>query len=485
MDAAALLARFAALGARERLIFAATAAAAIALVLVLAVAAHPQRARLFATPLHPEQVAEVEERLASWNVAFVPASDNVLVDPRRRSDLLLKLSMAGVPRAHVDTSDDVLGKLGALTPQGVIDAQTREALAGDIEVALRGIAGVQDARVIIAPAQTATFAGDSSHDASASVSLTLRAGPLPSSAIGGIRAFVAAAVPGLDQRNVTILDNRGIALSDAAQPDDASGLERGLQSALDAAVGAGATIVRVHVDYDRRSISSKDVRRTPLSTLAIAAQTQDERFTGAGKRYERSSQQIDRGSETREVASSAGGARVARISAAVFVDAGRLADLAQIRALASAALGIEPARGDALEVQAIEFSRPRALKRDVWWLAYGALVPLLPTAVIAAAGLIVLRWARAPFLEQLRAWNERAAIAGAARAMDGIEPAKVRGALRNEPPHAAAAIISALPAATAAAVLEMYPQAERNAIVQRMQRERSPLLAGIERFIDA
>jgi flagellar motor switch protein FliG len=46
----------------------------------------------------------------------------------------------------------------------------------------------------------------------------------------------------------------------------------------------------------------------------------------------------------------------------------------------------------------------------------------------------------------------------------------VRSALAGEPPHAAAAIISALPTATAAAVLELYPQHEREAIVKRMQR---------------
>jgi flagellar motor switch protein FliG len=49
--------------------------------------------------------------------------------------------------------------------------------------------------------------------------------------------------------------------------------------------------------------------------------------------------------------------------------------------------------------------------------------------------------------------------------------------------HAAAAIISALPASTAAAVLEMYPQHERDAIVRRMQRPNSPLLADAENLI--
>ena len=55
--------------------------------------------------------------------------------------------------------------------------------------------------------------------------------------------------------------------------------------------------------------------------------------------------------------------------------------------------------------------------------------------------------------------------------------------LEQEPPHAAAAIISALPAATATAVLELYPPHEREAIVTRMQRRHSPLLGDAHELI--
>ncbi|HEV2262541.1 MAG TPA: hypothetical protein VGR69_09680, partial [Candidatus Rubrimentiphilum sp.] len=64
-----------------------------------------------------------------------------------------------------------------------------------------------------------------------------------------------------------------------------------------------------------------------------------------------------------------------------------------------------------------------------------------------------------------------------------IPAAKVRGALLSEPPHAAAAIISALPASTAAAILDTYPSHEREAIIARMQRPVSPLLTDAEKWI--
>jgi flagellar M-ring protein FliF len=484
VNTAALLARWNALPARMRTAVSGAAGALIVLSILAGVFAHPQRTQLFASALHPEQLTEVQERLASWNVPFTPVSDNVLVDASRRNDLLLRLSMADVPHEHVDTSTDVLGKLGALTPQAVIDAQTLDGLAGDIELGLRGIDGIQDARVIIAPAKQGYFADESTRDASASVRLRLEPGAhLSNDAVNGIRSFVAASVAGLDAQRVTIVDDRGIALGEGTDDGDGAGMQRSLQSALDAAVGAGAAIVRVRVEYDRRSVTAKDVRRSPLSSVAISSNTQEERYNGQGKQYDRSDEQLDRGSETREVSTSAAPGRIARISAAVFVDASRGIDVTQVRELAAATLGIDPHRGDTIDVAAISFTHAPVTKKDGWWLAYGAIVPALPTAIVAIAILIALRWAGAPVSSLVHMLTQRVSIAKTASAVQGIAPASVRGALRGEPAHAAAAIISALPAATAAAVLDMYPEHERAAIIRRMQRPASPLLADAESLI--
>jgi flagellar M-ring protein FliF len=450
-----------ALPRRTQLLAAGTALALAALLVAAIFTARPQRVALFAAPLKPEQVAEVQERLAGWNVAFTPLADNVVVDAAARNALLLRLSLAGVPHAHLETSQDVLSKLGALTPQAVIDAQTRDALAADIASALRGIDGVQDAQVIIAPAKPAFFADDAARDASASVRLQLAAGVhLSQAAIDGIRTFVAAAVQGLAAQSVTIVDGRGVALDREPANDDGT-LQQSLQSALDAAFGMGTSIVRVHVDYDRRSITSKDVRRAPLSRVAIGGTSQSERFSGDGKRYEQSSSQVDRGSDTRESSATVEGPRIARISAAVIMDAARIADLAQVRALAAATLGVNPSRG---------------------WLAYGALVPVLPTIVAAGAALLALRICGAPLLSLARtALRQLGAVQRAG--VPGVSAGVVRDALAGEPPHAAAAVISALPAATAAAVLAMYPEHERTAIIKRMQRTPSPLVPDIEEII--
>jgi flagellar M-ring protein FliF len=474
--------RWSALPRALRFVAGAATVAALALTTAAAIFAHQARAPLFAAPLHPEQLGEVEERLAGWNVAFTPTSDNVVVDGARRNDVLLRLSLAGVPHPHLSSTGEALGAIGVLTPQAVIEAQTRAGLAGDIEAGLRGIEGIDDARVIVAPAKASEFADESAHAASASVRLQLRQGArLPREAIDGIRGFVAASVPELDPAHVTVLDDRGIALGgDGAPSGDADELQGSLQSALDAAFGDGAAIVRIRAEYAREQTSERDVKRSSLGPQTIAGTRRTESYDGAGKRYRRLEEGEDRGSETRELVSQAQPGGLKRLSTAVFVDESRAVDLVKIRELSAATVGFDAHRGDLLTVEAVDFRRAPELRRDGWWLLYGALVPLAPAVVFALGLIVCVKLAMPPLAACLQSLLERAALERTSKVAAGFAPARVRSMLEREPPHAAAAIISALPAATATAVLELYPPHEREAIVRRMQRRHMPLLDDAE-----
>ncbi|HKU80913.1 MAG TPA: flagellar M-ring protein FliF C-terminal domain-containing protein [Candidatus Tumulicola sp.] len=474
---APILARWNALPRAAR---AALLAALTGLPLLAAIAgivSHPPRVALFATPLHAEQLSEVEERLANWNVDFTPAADNVVVAAHRRNDLLLRLSLAGVPHPHVESSGEALANVGVLTPQAVIDAQSRAGLEGDIEAGLRGIDGLDDARVIVSPAKAAEFADQQDAAPSASVRLRLRSGvQLSRAAVAGIRAFVAAGVPGLQPARVTIVDDRGVALDDREIGSDAGDLQRSLQSALDGAFGEGTTIVRVHAEYRADRTDERDVRRTALGG-PIARTARSDAFDGTGRRFRHNDASEDRGSETHEWSSQSPGGEIERLSTAVFVDVARGLDLAKVRDFASAAVGYDAARGDALAVSAVDFHHATAAPKNAWWLLYGTIVPLAPAVAIAIGLFAAARIGIRPLCALLQTLAERAWVRRASRTVSEFPPSRVRSALAQEPPHAAAAIISALPAATAAAVLELYPPHERDAIVKRMQRPHSPLLA--------
>ncbi len=474
-----LLIRWSALSRQARIMATTGLALAIAASLVIGILGHPVRVALFATPLHPEQLAEVEERLAAWHVTFAPTSDNVLVDAARRNDILLKLSLAGVPHPHLDSSDEALSNVGVLTPQAVIDAQTRSGLAGDIEAGLRGIDGIDDARVIVAPAKPADFADEDAHDATASVRLHLRPGAqLSRDVVAGVRAYVAASILGLDPAHVTVLDDLGVALHDDGPRNetDANDLQASLQSALDAALGEGSAIVRVAAEYDGAQSSEHDIRRTPLVSAAIARVTRREEYDGSGKHYRRIEENEDRGSEMQERLSQGQAGDVRRVSTAVFVDEADVAQLARLRELAAATVGYDAARGDTLIVEALPFHHVRNSRPRLLWLVYGLVVTLGPPLLIGIALVGCAKVATPQVCALARSLLDRYSVERAAKATAGFPPSRVHSILAREPVHAAAAIISALPAATATAVLELYPPHEREAIVRRMQRPAPTLL---------
>jgi flagellar M-ring protein FliF len=480
---APLVARLRASSPRARLLAGAIGIALIGVVAVAVVASRDTRVTLFATPLRAEQLAEVEQRLAAWNVPHAATSDNVLVDRAKRGELLLRLSLAGVPHAHLAGSDETLAHVGALTPQTVLEAQTRDALAADLALGLRGLDGVVDARVVIAPSSAGVYADEPRRDASASVRVTPSPGTrLSARTVAGIKAFVAGGVPGLDADRVIVLDDRGLAL-DGDGDDDASDVQTALQSALDAAFGPGATIVRVHREPlgERRDVH--DVHRAPLGG-SLARASSDERYASGAKKYSKTSATEDRGSDTREEHRVAAPGATARLTVAVFVDVARGLDLAKIRALAAAAAGIRPDRGDAVSVEAVAFAAPPPAPQGApapgWVLAFASVLPQGLTAIaLIAVAAIAARPAAAVAARAI----ESASLRGAARDVAALPPERVRGALEGEPPHVAAALISALPAATAAAVLELYGADERAGIVRRLARAKPSLLPRPEELI--
>ena len=478
-----LFARWQSLASRTRVLIVGLVLAAFAASVVVALLQRDARVALFAAPLRPEQVSEVVERLAEWNVPFIAVADNLRVDARRRNELLLRLSLAGAPHVHRTSSSETLARVNPLTPQSVLDAQARDGLAGDLATALRGIAGIDDAQVIIAPGRSAAFADESSSPPSASVRLRLKPGAqLGRQTIDGIRQFVADGVSGLAPARVAILDDRGLALGEThGANDEGFTLQTSLQSALDQAFGDGATIVRVRLDIDPRSRELRDVQRAPLADKPIASASLDERYAAEKKKFSRVHTSEDRGSDLREERTEIPAGGVARISVAVAVDAERKLDLAAIGSLSSATLGLVEGR-DVLRVEAVPFARP-SRAASPGWAVLGFIAALAPAAFLTLVAIYVVRFGAAPLARVIETTVRRIMLARTSRDVAGFPPARVRGALRDEPPHTAAAIISALPAATAAAVLDMYPAEERAAIVRRMQRDAAPIVPDCETLL--
>ena len=478
MNVAAWLERWRGLEPRLRV---AIAAATIGLVVIVAlgfVVSRDTRTPLFANPLKADQLSEVDAQLSAWNVPFVPLHDNVRVDARHRGELLARLALAGVPHAHLEGTSEALSTVGTLTPQAVLDAQARAGLEGDLEKGLRGLGGIADARIIIAPARGGIFADDPPTPASASVRVTAQAGQvLTESTLVAVRAFVAAGVPGLEQTRVTVVDDRGA--FDTRENDDSTQREIALQSALDSAFGAGATIVRIHVERSARATESHDVRRKPDEASAIARHDLDERFSGEKKTYSRHATTEDRGSDFHEERTTLAPGGIARISIAVIVDARRALDVEKIREVAAAAGGFDARRGDTLSVEAVPFDRPYPTAPKPFAYALGLAGEALPVFALAIVAIVAIRAGARPAFGLLTEFARRIRLERSAPTMSTLAPEAIFATLRGEPPHVAAAVIATLSAPLATSVLDLYAEHDRHAIVARMTRHPSPLIAGL------
>src|SRR6202165_5554028 len=196
---------------------------------------------LFSVPLRAPQTAEVERALTIWNEPFAGNAQHseISVPAARRRDVLLRLTLAGLPHGYVPTSADVLDdSSNMLLSPAAIDDRRRAGIAGDLVAGLRRTDGIVDAMVVIAPASANPFdEGLSRNEASATAQ------------VAGIARFVAASYPSLSPARVTIVDGSG--KLQAAQNSVEPGLSRELrlqssiQSALDAVFGLGAAVVRV------------------------------------------------------------------------------------------------------------------------------------------------------------------------------------------------------------------------------------------------
>jgi flagellar biosynthesis/type III secretory pathway M-ring protein FliF/YscJ len=460
------------LKAQARIIFFAIPCICVLIALGFIVAFWPKTSPLFAVPLDSEQLAQIDAQLAAWNVTHTTLSDNVMVDQNARNTVLLRLSLAGLPRAHIATTNETLAKASALTPDALLEIQSRTGLAGDIALALRSIDGISDASVVIAPAHQGTFVDETSSQASASVRLSLRPGVVLSrEAVEGILGFISSAVPNLDRSHVVLLDDRGVALGkDGAAGDDAEATRLALQSAFDTAFGPGSTIVRVHAVYDQHAEHVHEVDRLPVGGGTLAIQKSDEQYRSREKQYAKHDSTENRGSIERERDSSVFAGALNHLSVAVLVDDTRTVDLVKIRNTAYAATGIDVAHGDAIHVEAVHFAHPAAftLPHGIFWMNIsGVVFPYFAACIFL---ILVLRVLPGPVQHVLHRILEHKAIHAAKQAGMHIPPREVLGILAGEPPHTAAAVISALPTVTAAAVLDLYPSDERGAIVARMAR---------------
>jgi flagellar biosynthesis/type III secretory pathway M-ring protein FliF/YscJ len=431
---------------RKRTPALAVAGVVICIAVVVVVAARTAApVALFDAPLHPRQTAEVAQALTLWNEPYTadPGGTQIFVTARRRRDLLVRLALADLPHRYVPTTADVLqSQDNPLTPPEVVDDRRRTGIEGDLVLGLRRIDGVADATVMIAPASGDTFA-DAGERAppSASVQIILQPGAqLSAATVAGIRRFVAAGYPGLNPDRVAVVDGSGAVLgapTDRAATRETR-IQRDVQSALDAALGIGAAIVRVSVRTAGSDQSVQSTRVVPHGLLDADIGREVGAVNGRKLSKERTARHYayDTIVEHRTTPADALG----RISVAVFLDAARTdaSSTSAITALVRAAAGADLDAGDDVVVEAVPFAARRSE------LSAAAAPAPIARAVVPVTALLLAIAAGFTFLPQRLRKRPDPMVTG------------LRTSLDRESPRTAAYILSTLPAALRDRVLASY-----------------------------
>lgn len=214
---------------------------------------------------------------------------NVLVPADKVAFVKAQLAVSGkLPAGNAKGAAD-LDKITMVTTPAVERERLKAMLESQVAESVQFIDGVASARVHITLGDDSPFVDDRK-PATASVTIAERTeGSLGAEQARAIARLVAFAVPGLDTRHVTIVNQAGRLLFDGNDQAGATGVadrklqaeiaeskrrERELQGMLDAAFGPGATIAKVtlELDFDERETTSVERRPSENPTTVVVAQ---------------------------------------------------------------------------------------------------------------------------------------------------------------------------------------------------------------------
>ncbi|NML14866.1 flagellar basal-body MS-ring/collar protein FliF [Azohydromonas caseinilytica] len=223
--AAGRFARLAALPPRNRLMLGAGAAGLLAVLVALLLWSSQPDYRVLYTNLSDKDGGAVLAQLAQMNVPYRHGEGGTLLVPADKvHDVRLKLASAGLPKGGIvgfELMDNA--RFGQTQFQERVSFQ--RGLEGELTRSIMSLGAVEAARVHLAlPQQTGFFR--ESQKPSASVLLTLRPGQtLERAQIAGIVHLVAASVPEMNPKAVSVLDQSGALLSSPEGSGQQPGLD--------------------------------------------------------------------------------------------------------------------------------------------------------------------------------------------------------------------------------------------------------------------
>ena len=310
----------------------------------------------------------------------------------------ISLSGQGLP-SSADSGYSILDKQSLSTSQFQEQTNFKRAMEAELSRTVEALNGVETAVVHLALPQKQVFA-DKQDPATASVLVSTRPGStLDAEQVQAVVHLVASSIDGLDPDKVTVADSAGHVLSST---DGTSGIAAStrnqqvedyqdemndrVQTMLDRVLGAGNSTVAVtaNLDFDKAVTETKSYtyneKNVPLS------QTKNvEKYNGAGtgssltgvvgpdgqmdssgtsgstgdSQYEKSSETSDNAVDTTVEHRETAPGSVRNLHVGVVLDAAtaRTIDSTEVESLIASTIGIDPKRGDTVQVSTLPFDR--------------------------------------------------------------------------------------------------------------------------------
>ena len=343
--------------------------------------------------LESRDAAAIVEELKRMKVPFRISDDGakILVDGKVVHEVRLSLMGRGVPISG-GVGFEIFDNKDVGMTESMQKINYQRALQGELARTIMANEQLKSARVHLVVEEGGLFNHDRAHP-KAAVGVVLKPGArLSNEQILGIQRLVAASVQGLDASQVTITDQRGIALSAEADEDSAAGggpaatgklrlkkqaddyLTRKVSEVLDRAFGPGQAIVSVDATLNFDEIHHTEqnvvpvrghgdeigaiVRKRESNYRQPGAQgavkpvdaTSDHPPEASGSLTSTSEVEYEFSKSAEQVLSTPGG--IHRISVGVIVPQSLTDDqLARVRDIVAMAVGFNAERGDAITVQ--------------------------------------------------------------------------------------------------------------------------------------
>lgn len=272
-------------------------ATVIAIIFLVSFVNRPDYGTLFSN-LAPQDASKIVEKLKEKSIPYKLEGNGstILVPKESLYDLRLSLAGEGLPQSST-VGYEIFDKTNLGISDFVQKVNYRRALEGELARTILQIGEVEGARVHIVLPEKKLFKEDEKPP-TASVILKLRTGKIPSrETIQGITHLLSSSIEGLETENVTVVDSRGMLLSNnnkqnsfaaltATQYELQRQVETSLtskaQKMLDGVLGYNNAIVQVTSELDFRQVERTSETYDPENTAIRSEQTSEDKTTANG-----------------------------------------------------------------------------------------------------------------------------------------------------------------------------------------------------------